>query len=1235
MKRNFFSRDGRLLTEGQSKYYYYRKTFLYSALIACLITIPFIVWEWVRTGHGIFLYYGDYNAQQIAFYKHCVGMVREGNIGWDWFTDMGSNFVGSYSYYMLGSPFFWIMCLFPASWAPYLMGPMYIIKYIVAAMLAYAYLQRWVKNKNYAVLGALLYAFCGFQIYNTFFNQFHEVVALFPLLLIGMEEYIQNNRKGIFAIAVCLNAMVNYFMFAGQVAFCIIYFLFRVSDRSFRVTIWKFLGLALEAVLGLAMSMVLFLPGALALLGNDRTSRSFSADNWEAILAWYKDGDLYWQRYGQILESYFFPPDIPSRVNFFYGHTERWASISAYLPLFGMTGVFAFFTTKRRNWLKSLIIFLVICSFVPGLNSVFFLGNSSYYARWMYLMVMMFVVATIIALDNKVSRWKAALAASLTAIITIAVPLGLLWYDEPSTDAVDIQLGRPPFPLRFWIYTAIALAGIALLWYLIKHYRGTKVFTKGLLAATAGCIVLYSCVHIINGKEHSYDSNFMVHQVINGEDVVLPDAEEQFYRIDFYRTSNLSTIDNLNIYWQYPSIECFHTVVPPSLMNFYDLLDYNRSVGSRAMSSWYGLRALTSTEYSFIESSRNKREAKELKETLENLAEIAKYHGDSKWKIVEETASVRVYRSSDGETVEVPIFDLDQFNKYQSNSRYSEMENTENYRFFRTEIINENRVEETVLIPVEKTDTETLERYLQDPEATEILLETGSKVFYQQNGKYARTVYEALSLETVPQLKEYLQDESWIYLEPSPLYCIFTRGEETRPVYSDNGQELEAMRADPEWAEVDLSMDTVFVFARGGQWSNDSRESAEEYRVVYISPTLFEQYSSDRWSAVSPYANYRIFSRMDGKTFVLVNERDTYDIERYAHDERWTELVVDPFNRVYYAQERTEEAEVLTNYYYVDIYNPQLEDYENNTHWELVEERIGTHKYVKEEFNTEKGWEYYDTQNGYDIYRNINYLPMGFSFDGFMKESEFEKITSGFHRSILLCNYLVVPDEKAAYYAQFMTEYVKDTSAPGNEGKPMCKNANYSNFEKAVAERKTMACTDFVWNSDGFSAKYTSREKDIVFFSVPAEGAWYDASQSADSEEEVGFLDKVMNAMGGSGGWKACVNGKEVEILTVYKGFMAVEVPAGENVEIVFTYETFGGKTGLWISLGGLILFLIYLGVLLFRKKLKADYRFFDSTYYEESDVNFVAKKAAVAAPAEEPAEEADLPLEDSSQETD
>ena len=91
-------------------------------------TMLFSLLPMLLTEHGLFIYYGDYNAQQIPFYRHSVEMVRSGAFGWDWLTDMGSNFVGSYSYYLLGSPFFWLMAAFPASWAPYLMAPMYMIK---------------------------------------------------------------------------------------------------------------------------------------------------------------------------------------------------------------------------------------------------------------------------------------------------------------------------------------------------------------------------------------------------------------------------------------------------------------------------------------------------------------------------------------------------------------------------------------------------------------------------------------------------------------------------------------------------------------------------------------------------------------------------------------------------------------------------------------------------------------------------------------------------------------------------------------------------------------------------------------------------------------------------------------------------------------------------------------------------------------------------------------------------
>lgn len=865
--------SGRLTTEDAQKYRYYRKTFLYATVIAVCITLPFVLYEWIRTGHGVFLYYGDYNAQQLAFYRHCVDMVHSGDLRWDWYTDLGSNFVASYSYYMLGSPFFWFMCLFPASWAPYLMGPVYILKYITAAMLAFCYLKRWTRNKDYAVLGALLYAFCGFQIYNTFFNQFHEVVAFFPLLLIGMEELVQNNRRGLFALAVCLNAMINYFMFAGQVAFCVIYFMFRFSDKSFGITLRKFLSLALEAVIGFAMSMVLFLPGALGVVGNDRINGSFS--NLKDVLFYWKDGELYWQRYGQVLESYFFPPDIPSRVNFFYGHTERWASISGFLPLFGMTGVFSLFTVKKRGWVKGIAIFLVVCSFVPGLNALFYLGRSAYYARWMYMMVLMFVVGTVLALDSREARWKGALAGSLGCILAIAVPLGLFWYDKPDTDAVDFQLGRAPYLGRFWVCVLISLIGIVVLWQIVQRLRGTKRFANALLIATSVCIVAVGVTHIESGKEHSHSSEFMMDQVLFGE-VTLPDPTDEFYRMDLYCSSSheVQTLDNLNIYWHYPGMECFHTVVPPSIMNFYDLLSYNRSVGSRTSGSWYGVRGLTSTKYSFIEEEDNDR-----------------------------------------------------------------------------------------------------------------------------------------------QVERVLKSDS---------------------------------------------------------------------------------------SAVSSY--------------------------------------------------------------------------ETSSNWQLSGEDGDYYVYVKEDkYDPSHGWTYYDTQNGFDIYQNDNYVPMGFCFDEFMTESEFMKVganssggRAGYSATTLLMTYLVVPDDMADYYAQFMTE-VKEEDR---------KSCAYDTYAASVVERRESACTDFQWGSDGFSAHIEAEKPRIVFFSVPAEEGLKIGPLPAD------------------GGWKATVNGEAVEVLTVDGGFVAVEVPAGAS-DIAFTYRTNGLGYGLLLTVLALLGFAGYLLYWKKCKKERATYRFFREDYYD------------------------------------
>ncbi|MFQ9847925.1 MAG: hypothetical protein ACLRXC_14085, partial [[Clostridium] leptum] len=63
-------------------------------LTSFLFFLPFLIMD-----KGLFVYYGDFNVQQIPFYQMCHDAVRSGNLFWSWTTDLGANFIGSYAFY--------------------------------------------------------------------------------------------------------------------------------------------------------------------------------------------------------------------------------------------------------------------------------------------------------------------------------------------------------------------------------------------------------------------------------------------------------------------------------------------------------------------------------------------------------------------------------------------------------------------------------------------------------------------------------------------------------------------------------------------------------------------------------------------------------------------------------------------------------------------------------------------------------------------------------------------------------------------------------------------------------------------------------------------------------------------------------------------------------------------------------------------------------------------------------
>ena len=560
----------------------YLSTFVIALITAAALFVPYMI-----MGEGYFIFYGDFNVQMIPFYKEAHRAIKAGDIFWSWNTDLGANFIGSYSYYLIGSPFFWLTIPFPNWFVPYLMGPLLMLKFACAAFTSYCYIRRFTRTPQAARIGGLLYAFSGFSVYNIFFNMFHEPIIVFPLLLLALELLITENRRFVFALAVALCAVTNYFFFFGMVVFTVIYFFVRLFSGAIKVRISRFFVIAFEAVLGVALSAFLLLPSILAILGNSRISEVMLG--WNAIM-YGKE-----QIYANILECFFFPPDIPARPVFFPGANVKWSSLGGWLPLFSMVGVFVWFSQRKNHWLKRVIGISVFMAMVPILNSAFYAFNSAYYARWFYMPILMMCLATVSLTEDSKVDWSSGYKWVLGITIAVTLVIGLFPQKSNDNDGLIFGLYSQSedgmYVFRFWVTCAIAILSLVILGMLLKLIKTDR---KGFYRGATVCVCIISAVYgnffIACGRSHSYDpKEIMIDQLIEGE-VDLEDSSN--FRVDVY-----DGVDNTSMYLGLPGINAFHSVVPGSIMDFYNYIGVERSVGSRPKTDVPAIRPLLSVKY--------------------------------------------------------------------------------------------------------------------------------------------------------------------------------------------------------------------------------------------------------------------------------------------------------------------------------------------------------------------------------------------------------------------------------------------------------------------------------------------------------------------------------------------------------------------------------------------------------------------------------------------------------------
>lgn len=555
------------------------KILLCGLLCALLGLLTFGYYIWI--GDGFFIVREDFNEQQIPFTVGLHQALLDGGLGgWNWSQGLGNSTLQGYSFYELGSPFFWITMLFPAKAFPYICGWIFILKYVVAGVLAFIWLRRFVKNEDWAIVAAVIYAFSGYSTLNLMYYHFHDVVALFPLLLIGLEIMLEKGDFRLFTFAVALNCFLNYFFFIGEVVFLVIYFLFRYFSRdsydlgrpSVKETGGPFVKLVAKCmgcgVLGVAMAAVLFVPSVMYISTNRR------AESTQLL------SDLFWswRELLYVLKGFIMPAESMPDLSCVF--PSKFHSAAAYLPFVGIVFVIAYII-KKRDWLSRIMLVLITASFLPIIGNVFYLYKDNQ-MRWLYMLVLMMALASCRVLESieeygvKPVRIGAIINGALLLIFFVLIEF--VCKDDEGQSLLYSQK-------HFVFYMAAAVLTLIAVCILVelraKLFAGPR-FYRGVLVMTSLCAVVTTFMTL-----HVYRANGRDVDAYGGEYDMACQVE---LTDDQYRFNTASNVDTMVSYTSGFSLFTSTDVV--SIKEFEDLFDYYGATYALNKNTYPGLAQL-------------------------------------------------------------------------------------------------------------------------------------------------------------------------------------------------------------------------------------------------------------------------------------------------------------------------------------------------------------------------------------------------------------------------------------------------------------------------------------------------------------------------------------------------------------------------------------------------------------------------------------------------------------------
>ena len=403
--------------------------------------LPFLICVIICIGNGVYpfgdncILHIDMYHQYCPFFTEFLNKLQTGgSLQYSWNLGLGSDFVSLYAYY-LASPLNFLILLCPKSHVIEFMTLLIILKISASGLTFFLYIRHHYKligkdgrmHKNQmvpALVFSTAYALSGFVAAYSWDIMWMDCIALFPLIMIGLERLVQEKKAGLYYITLALCIFCNYYISIMICIFLVFAFalLFFSQKKGKGGAILRF---GWYSLLAGASSAILLLPEIAVLSVSGSAEGGFP-----------KTAEFYFNILAELGRG--------ATVTSVYTGNDHWPNL--YAGAFSLFLVWIYVLNRRISWkekvprIAMLVFFLV--SFAE--NQLDYIWHGMHFPQalpgrqsFLYSFVLLSMGFAAVRKRKGTRIWHIAVAA----IVSMALLLVAGWYGEETvTEPVSLVI---------------------------------------------------------------------------------------------------------------------------------------------------------------------------------------------------------------------------------------------------------------------------------------------------------------------------------------------------------------------------------------------------------------------------------------------------------------------------------------------------------------------------------------------------------------------------------------------------------------------------------------------------------------------------------------------------------------------------------------------------------------------------------------------------------------------------